>query len=199
MTLLARTTRFTWGRLPHWEIEGGRYFVTVRYRDSLPADVVERLREVNRSLQQTQAASPAFAQLQRQYFLTMEKFLDRGTGEAPLRHAAAADALAACFANLAGNAVFVTHYTIMPNHWHALIELGNGGSHDLHATMTRLKGASARAVNVAIGRSGTLWQREWFDRWMRSEAEWQKCRDYIRANPVKAGIVKDWRDHAWTK
>ncbi len=199
MTLLVKTTRFTRGRLPHWEIEGGRYFVTVRCHDSLPSEVVERLREVNILLQRSKAASSGFIQRQRQYFLTMEKYLDQGAGEAPLGNSKAAQALMTCLGAVAADGVLVPHFTIMPNHWHVLIEPRAGESLDLHATMTRLKGSSARAINLAIGRRGPLWQREWFDRWMRNETEWKKSRDYIRQNPVKAGIVSDWRAHPWTK
>lgn len=199
MTLLVKTTRFSRTRLPHWEIEGGRYFVTVRCHDSLPSAVVHRLREVNDQLKQIKPASPAFAQMQRQYFVTMEKFLDRGIGEAPLAYQEAAQVLKDCLESLPNGTAIVSHYTIMPNHWHALIESMPGTPLDLHATMALLKGTSARAINKAIGRSGPLWQREWFDRWMRDDAEWTKCRDYIRKNPVKVGLVRDWRKHPWTK
>jgi len=44
-----------------------------------------------------------------------------------------------------------------------------------------------------------VWQREWFDRWIRDEAEWEKCVAYIRNNPVKAGLARTWVEHPWTK
>ena len=34
---------------------------------------------------------------------------------------------------------------------------------------------------------------------VRNEAEWDRIVAYIRANPVKAGIVARWEDHPWTK
>jgi hypothetical protein len=30
--------------------------------------------------------------------------------------------------------------------------------------MRGVKGRTARRINLALGRTGTLWQREWFDR-----------------------------------
>ncbi len=199
MAFLVKTTRFTRSRLPHWEVEGGRYFVTVRCHDSLPHDVVARLQEVNLSLQRIGAASPEFTRMQRQYFLTMEKYLDQGAGACLLRRTDAANALVSCLASLEADGALVPHFTIMPNHWHALIAPVVGKTLDLYKVMAQLKGRSSRAINEVLGRRGPLWQREWFDRWMRSEEEWVKCRDYIRQNPVKAGLVKDWQGHLWTQ
>ncbi|MBL9189773.1 MAG: transposase [Opitutaceae bacterium] len=194
-----QTTKFTRGRLPHWEVERGRYFVTVRCHDSLPREVVSRLDEIQKSLQRVTASSREFLQMQRQYFRTMEKFLDAGGGSARLREPQAAAALVAQIQALSAEGIDVPHFTIMPNHWHAMLAPAGDASINLHGVMTRLKGRTARAVNLAVGRSGTLWQREWFDRWMRDDAEWVRCVDYVRQNPVKAGIVRDWRDDPWTR
>jgi putative transposase len=199
MSLLARTTRFIRGRLPHWEVEGARYFVTVRCHDSLPAHVLAQLQEVNVALQRIRPASKEYGQMQRQYFRTMEKYLDRGAGLALLRKEAAASVLVQELHALAADGIHVPHYSIMPNHWHALLAPAEGGTIDLHAVMARLKGRSARTINAALGCSGPLWQREWFDRWMRNEAEWVKCRDYIRENPVKARLVAVWAEDRWTR
>ena len=151
-----QTTRFTRGRLPHWEVERGRYFVTVRCHDSLPREVVARLQEIQSSLRRVEARSDEFVQLQRRYFFTMEKFLDAGSGSAPLRRDEAAAALVAAFAALPDEGVSVPHFAIMPNHWHALLEPVGAESIDLHRVMTRLKGRTSRAVNLALGRSGML-------------------------------------------
>jgi len=199
VTLLVKTTRFTRGRLPHWEVERGSYFVTARCHDSLPAEAVDRLRVIANSLNAIAAATPAFQSLQRQYFHTMEKYLDVGRGEAPLRDPRAAGILAREFAAMSDQGAEVVHYTIMPNHWHALITAVDDIDFELHALMRRLKGRTARGINQALGRSGPLWQREWFDRWNRHESEWERCVQYIRQNPVKAGLVRDWREHPWTK
>ena len=193
------TTRYSRGRLPHWEIEGARYFVTVRCHGSLPADVMAQLREVHVALQAIQPASKEFALLQRKYFLTMEKYLDQGAGAVPFCRPTAAIILQRELETLIEEGALVPHYSIMPNHWHALLAPKPGTTLDLHAIMARLKGRTARDINSALSRSGPFWQREWFDRWVRNEAEWEKCRDYIRQNPVKAGLAKDWRDHPWTR
>ena len=73
MPRVVHTTRFTRGKLPHGEVENGRYFVTVRCHDSLPTEAVARLAEIHATLQSTEAQSEQFAAEQRRYFQTMER------------------------------------------------------------------------------------------------------------------------------
>ena len=81
MPHVVHTTRFTRGKLPHGEVENGRYFVTVRCHDSLPTEAVARLAEIHATLQSTEAQSEQFAEAQseqfaaeqRRYFQTMER------------------------------------------------------------------------------------------------------------------------------
>jgi putative transposase len=128
-----------------------------------------------------------------------EKFLDAGLGESWLRTPVAARILCDYFGHLTEEGIQVPHYSVMPNHWHALIESREGQNIDLHAVISRIKGHTSRAINKVVGRIGPLWQREWFDHWIRDEAERKRCIAYIRMNPVKAGLVQNWTDHAWTR
>ena len=190
------TTRFSRGKLPHWEVQHGRYFVTVRCADSLPREAVGRLREISARHHSIESKSEEFAALQRFYFRTLEKYLDSGTGECLLRHACAAERVIDEFNALRTWHVDVSHYSIMPNHWHAMVEPLDSSTPSLAEIMRRLKGRSARAINMVLGRSGALWQREWFDRWMRDDEEYDRCVRYIQDNPSKAGIATA---HSWTK
>jgi REP element-mobilizing transposase RayT len=198
---LVHTTRFRRGKLPHWEVEGGRYFITVRLADSLPAPVVAQLQEIHRALAAIEPASEQFAALQRQYFRTMEKYLDAGVGSCALRDPRCAQTVATELAALTEWAVDAPHYTVMPNHWHALLISRAGCAHSLDEIMKRLKGRTGKQLRAATGTSGSgaVWQREWFDRWMRDDGEWDKTVAYIRNNPVKAGLAAHWEDHPWTK
>ena len=38
-----------------------------------------------------------------------------------------------------------------------------------------------------------------FDRWARTDGEAIRMRDYIRQNPVRAGLVSHWEDYPWTQ
>jgi len=88
------TTQFRRGKLPHWEVKDGRYFVTVRLRDSLPQEVVLRLREIHRKLQSISPQSKEFSNLQRVCFRTMEKYLDAGSGSCALKETSLASIVA---------------------------------------------------------------------------------------------------------
>lgn len=193
------TTRFRRGKLPHWEVERGRYFVTVRLADSLPTDVVAQLQEVHLALSAITPASSQFAALQRQYFRAMEKYLDAGIGECVLSDPRCAQAVVAEFSALAEWNINVPHFTVMPNHWHGLIVPSADCTQSLAEIMKRLKGRTAKQLRRLAGGSGPVWQREWFDRWMRDEAEWEKSVAYIRNNPVKAGLSATWQEHLWTQ
>lgn len=194
-----QTLRFTHRHLPHWEVDQGRYFITVRCADSLPQHAIFRLQELNQTLVSLPPQAPAFFQQQRLIFRTLEKFLDAGMGSCPLRQPVAADIVVDELRRLGEWGCAVPHFTVMPNHWHALMIPAKTNEHSISQIMKRLKGRTARQVNAALGTSGPVWQREWFDRWMRSEAEWEKSVDYIHTNPVRAGLVPRWEDHAWTR
>jgi len=118
---MARTTRFSYRHLPHWEVEHGRYFVTARCADSLPREAVERLQELSLAAQALPPRSKAFGDFQRETFRTLEKFLDAGHGACPLKSPGIAAVVMAEFDALADWDVGIPHCTVMPNHWHAMI------------------------------------------------------------------------------
>jgi REP element-mobilizing transposase RayT len=197
--LHVNTTRFRRGNLPHWEVVDGRYFVTFRLGDSLPGATVAHLREIHRDISGIAANSPAFEQLQRQYFQTMEKYLDAGAGSCALRTPSLAKIVAEELGAMLDWDVSVPHYTIMPNHVHGLITPAPSCQWSLSEVMRRIKGRTGYRIRRLLGGSGPVWQREWFDRWIRNESEWSRTVDYIRQNPVKAHLVARWQDHTWTR
>src|SRR5688572_1983731 len=142
--------RFTRGKLPHWEVEHGRYFVTVRCADSLPREVIKLLQEVGAKLNSIEPKSEAFAELQRFYFRTLEMHLDEGRGSCPLRNQSAASLLLEEFNMLREWQVDVPHYVVMPNHWHPMVEPRESCTRSLPEIMRRVKGRSARAINRSV-------------------------------------------------
>lgn len=196
---MAQTTRFTYRHLPHWEVEQGRYFITVRCADSLPREAVLRLTDLAAMQRLIEPRSIQFAIHQRMIFRTLEKYLDRGLGSCPLKNTEAARIVREELLALLDWQVSVPHFTIMPNHWHALLVPTPEHPHTLSSIMKRLKGRTAKRIRKSMSGIGPVWQREWFDRWVRDETEWAKCVAYIQNNPVKAGLVKTWPEHLWTK
>jgi putative transposase len=63
--------------------------------------------------------------------------------------------------------------------------------------MQSLKGRTARQCNLALNREGQFWQHESFDHIIRNQSEWERIVNYVVNNPVKAGLVKDWREWKW--
>jgi len=59
--------------------------------------------------------------------------------------------------------------------------------------MQLLKSMSAHLI--AKGRS--IWQREYFDRIVRSDEDVRRKCEYILANPVRAGLVESIDDYRW--
>jgi REP element-mobilizing transposase RayT len=63
--------------------------------------------------------------------------------------------------------------------------------------MHAIKGASARKINVLLGRSGAMWQEEFFDHVLRSNDSLAAKVDYIYQNRVRAGLVKVEGEYRW--
>ena len=184
-------------QLPHWEVRGHWHFVTIRCQGSLPAQAREKVKNIHRSLQEIEANDPAFAQLQRQYFLTTEKYLDSAEGFAPLTTSAICERMLSALEKVEEDGWHLGEAVIMPNHLHFLIIQQPVPSLPLKETIERLKGRSARWANQELKRSGRFWQEDWFDRWMRHESERLKTIRYIRNNPVKARLARNWNDYPW--
>lgn len=192
-------TRERWRhRLPHWEVTGRPHFITIRCAGSLPADVLGRVREIHAHLAATAPASPQFAALQRQYFSTCEKYLDRSEGFAPFHTPAAAKIVLGTWRALSASTGWQpVQAVVMPNHVHFLIAAISENPTPLRTALRQWKGHVARRANLQLGRRGAFWQEDWFDRWMRNDAEEERVLDYIRQNPVKAGLVRTWSDWPW--
>lgn len=195
---LVKTTAFYRRDLPHWEIANGRYFVTVRCADSLPRHVVQRLGELQASAKKLATAEER-EQAQRLHFKELDAGLDQCFGSCPLRNSRAADIVVREFDALDDWGVDVPHFTVMPNHFHALIEPRVQCIHALSQILKRIKGRTAYQIRDLLGGRGRFWQREWFDRWMRNEVERYKTIAYIKHNPVKAGLARARDAHRWTR
>ncbi|THH39399.1 transposase [Neolewinella litorea] len=102
----------------------------------------------------------------------------------------------------------------MPNHVHVLLSLGNQTTdvdnffltddalsfsyQPLSEVMRRIKGASARDINLYLDRRGTFWQKDSYDHYVRDAKAFENILYYILYNPVKAGLVTEWREYPFT-
>ena len=196
---LVPSVRYRQRRLPHWEVREASYFITVRCADSLPARAVQCLRESHEELSRCVPSTHQSIDLQRKIFRTLEKYLDEGFGACPLSTPVVAAIVVEEFEALTDWQISVPHYSIMPNHWHALMVPDEGTIRPLSDIMKRLKGRTAKRIRQTIGGKGPFWQSEWFDRWVRDAEEWGRLLTYIQGNPVKAGLIAGSERHPWTR
>ena len=191
-----KTKRFWRGQLPHWEVESGVYFFTIRCTGTLPREVVAQLKEISAALAAVEPSSDAFLQWQRRYFQTVEKYDDQGRGFCPFHSESCARLVIKELSELSKQVWFVRDYVVMPNHLHFLVET-YPGSGAMAEVWSEWKGRTAFRLNKILGRKGRFWQREFFDRVSRSEVETQRMIRYIRENPVKARLAGECRDYPW--
>jgi REP element-mobilizing transposase RayT len=184
-------------QLPHWEVRGHWHFVTIRCEGSLPKEGQEKVKEIHRSLQRIEAHDPAFARLQRQYFLTTEKYIDTAEGFAPLTTTGICGCILSAFEKIEDDGWHLGEAVIMPNHVHFVMIQQSTEARTLKQTIERFKGRSARWANQQLERKGRFWQEDWFDRWMRHEDELARTIRYVRQNPVKAKLTRHWKDYPW--
>ena len=86
-------------------------------------------------------------------------------------------------------------WVVMPNHVHILLTPRIEPS----VALRQLKGASARAANKLLGRTGKpFWQDESYDRLVRNDEEFERIENYILQNPVKAGLVQSAEEYPWS-
>ncbi len=94
---------------------------------------------------------------------------------------------------------FLYDHTIMPDHVHLMIQPieQNGITEPLGNIMGDIKRFTAHAINKELGREGSLWLDESYDRIIRNKSESQKFAAYIFFNPVRAGLVQRGDDWKW--
>jgi putative transposase len=85
--------------------------------------------------------------------------------------------------------VTVGRYTIMPDHIHFFVVVGD------RITLSQWVGGLKRAISVALHIKDKLWQPGFFDHVVRTNESYAKEWEYVRENAVRAGLVKqtdDW-------
>jgi 5-methyltetrahydrofolate--homocysteine methyltransferase len=92
----------------------------------------------------------------------------------------------------------------MPDHVHILIEpqVRSQSSkatefYSLTEILHTLKSFTAHKINELEEKSGPVWERESFDRVIRSESDLQEKFNYITRNPWDAGVAQPGEDYPW--
>jgi putative transposase len=91
--------------------------------------------------------------------------------------------------------VYVHGYCVMPDHVH--IVLSASPTWDIIAFVGRFKNLVQRAF-WELGGHGTMWQRRFWDHFPRREEDVRSAVTYGLANPVRAGLVKEWQSYRFS-
>ncbi|MCC5805232.1 MAG: transposase [Opitutales bacterium] len=116
----------------------------------------------------------------------MEAWLDEGSGSCLLRVPGNSSIVGNALRYFDGERYVMGPFVVMPNHVHVLFRLLHG--HRLESVLKSWKGFTAREINRRMGRSGALWQEEYWDRLVRNERHWKRCAQYICENPLRARL-----------
>jgi putative transposase len=115
-----------------------------------------------------------------------EKWLDEGHGSCVLRHSKCREIVTGALMHFEGKRCHQISWVVMPNHVHPLFVLRGG--EELAALLHSWNGFSGQEINVLLGRRGTFWQKDYFDRLLRDGQHLDNCIRYIRRNPAKATL-----------
>ena len=176
-----KPTKVRWGNLPHWEQEDALYFITTRLADSIPTEHRERLRRNLEKWKQERKAHEsrlAEAQFLRNYRAPLEKLLDKGNGSCCLGIPECRKLIEETIRFYDGEQIFVDRFTVAANHLHILMKILPGCQ--LADIMRTIKSYSAREINRITGRTGPLWQKEYYDHIVRNVRSHYRIRNYIQ-------------------
>ncbi len=90
---------------------------------------------------------------------------------------------------------FLHAFVVMPNHVHLLATPAVA----LPKLTKSLKGITAKRADAMLALTGSrFWQEESYYHLVRHEREFSRIRNYIEANPVRAGLVKEASEYRWS-
>lgn len=204
-----------WDRdyLPHVESTDLVQHVCFRLEDSLPRHVVAQMEAELKSLPPMQRSPEQEKRV--------NAYLDAGHGSCILRDPFIAELVRTTLLHFHGDRYTLYAWCIMPNHVHVLFQPNAGWL--MSKIVASWKSFTGRRISAyrkehpnagppgsgpaqtlaglepGVGgeakAGGPVWQREYFDRFMRDSAHFANTINYIHKNPVKARLVQkpeDW-------
>jgi REP element-mobilizing transposase RayT len=86
-------------------------------------------------------------------------------------------------------------YCIMPDHVHLFISASE--KKGIIEFVREIKSLSTKMA-WRHGYSGAIWQRSFYDHFLRKDEDCRIAASYIVHNPVRAGIVEQWKDYRFS-
>jgi REP element-mobilizing transposase RayT len=170
--------------LPHCDQAALVQSVNFRLIDSLPGVALQKLEQELAQLSKDQQDGERRQRL--------EAMLDAGNGECLLARPECAEVVAEVLHYEKGYELAA--WVIMPNHVHALVHV----EQPLERIVQAWKSISSHKLNRLLGRRGSRWQTDYWDRYMRDEEHFLATVSYIEQNPVTAGLVDTAAHWLWS-
>ncbi len=173
-------------KLPHFDAAITQS-ITIRLEDSLPKEVLLRVAEEMKTVKSNR-------KLER--IRRLEAMLDDGFGSCILGEDQCAKVVQDALIFLDGKRFDLLAWVIMSNHVHFLARF------DEHQTLEKalhsLKSYTSNELKKLHPEMGAIWQGEFFDRYIRSEAHYWHEVNYIENNPVLAKRCQRKEDFRWS-
>lgn len=200
-----------------YRLAGSIPAATVREYRAKKAWFADQVKRVGRTSENnhSRGLKEQIEKFDREWVIKFEDVLHQAkTGPMWMKNESVADAVAQGLHKLDGDAYRLDSYSVMSNHVHAVFKpllseaelreridadghpIFIGEHPGLSRIMHTLKGASARECNLILSRQGQFWEHESFDHVIR-EGKFYSTIRYVLNNPVKAGLVREWREWRW--
>ncbi|MBA3913933.1 MAG: transposase [Acidobacteriales bacterium] len=176
------------GHLPHWERDLGTYFVTFRLFDSLPAEILAKMKSEGESLlaNARQLGRELTASEHHHLASLPEHYLDAGSGACWLNRPEIAGLVSRALQYFDPARYELHAWCVMPNHVH--VAFTPTPPSQLFDIVHSWKSFTAHRSNLLLHRTGEFWQREYYDHLIRNQGDLARVVKYIMDNPTNAGL-----------
>ena len=183
------------GYLPHFESDVIQH-VTYHLADSLPVSILATFED------ELQSLPPERQDFERRK--RIQDWIDAGHGSCILRDPAIAEMVQDAFLHFDGERYHLFAWVVMPNHVHVLFQ--PLGKWTMAKIVASWKSFTGRRIAPHLERQAPawpspihrVWQRDYWDRFIRNEQHFWTTVAYIHTNPVKAGLVESAEDWLWS-
>ncbi len=200
--------------LPHIQPKYEIFFITFTLYNKTISEFYKSLKQEQDILldklliQKNEKAYIKISNIRKKYFAKFDDFINKlDSSKNYLSNKECANIVVKKLQQFDSSTYKLLAYCIMPNHVHILIDtniqkkyITKISDNYIHIgkIMQKIKGASAREINILLKKKGKFWLRDYYDHYVRNEKELTNIVNYIKLNPVKAGLVKNWKDWNYT-
>jgi putative transposase len=181
------------GYVPHFDSSDAIQLVTLHLSDSLPFNAMQRMDSDLRGL------PPKRRTIERRK--RIDDLADAGFGSCNLRRPIVANMVQSSFLTFDNHRYRLLEWVVMPNHVHVLFQpLKIWTVPQIVTSWKRFTARKMGEIEAASGRKVVfpVWHREYWDRYIRNAAHLARAIDYIRSNPVKAGLATSPEEWPWS-